>query len=112
MIAEWLTSLRISCPRHIRAMGFHKELVALAYRYERQRDHWQPHLRNTRNVIAAAIDKCPEKHVALVLGAGALLDVPLERLCEQFAMVHLVDVVFLPGTRRAAKRFDNCDLIT
>ncbi len=112
MIAEWLTSLRMPCARHIRAMGFHKELVALAYRYERQQVHWQPHLQRTRDVIAMAMETCPENKTALVLGAGALLDVPLARLCEQFARVHLVDVVFLPGTRRAAQRFDNCDLVT
>jgi len=112
MIAEWLTSLRMPYPRHIRAVGFHKELVALAYRYDRQQAHWQPHLQQTRDVIAAAMDRCPAKRTALVLGAGGLLDVPLARLCEQFARVHLVDVVFLPGTRRAAKRFDNCNLIT
>ncbi len=108
MIAEWLTSLRISCTPHIRAMGFHKKLTGLAYRYKRVAPHWRSHQENTREVISAAIDACERKNTAVVLGAGALFDVPLEQLCQQFERVYLIDVVFLPSTRRAIRGYKNC----
>lgn len=111
MIAEWLMSLRITCAPHIRHMGYHKQLVAIAYRFDRQRNHWHTHLQKTRDVIEAAMEKCPEKNVIVILGAGILLDIPLEEICRQFKKVYLVDVVFLPRTRKSARQYSNCQLI-
>ena len=112
MIAEWLTSLRISCLPHIRHMGYHKELVAISYRSYRQRAQWRVHLQKTRDSIKMALEKCPRKNVIVILGAGILLDIPLEEICRQFDQVYLVDVVFLPSTRKITRRYSNCRLIS
>lgn len=112
MIAEWLTSLRVSCVPPMRRMGYHRELVAISYRHRRQREMWRPHLQKTTDAINTAMGMCTGKNIVVILGAGILLDIPLEEICRQFRQVHLVDAAFLPGTRKAARRHANCRLIS
>ena len=52
----------------------------------------------------------PPRRRALVFGAALVLDVPLAELADAFDEVVLIDLMFLPATRRAAKRLGNVTL--
>lgn len=93
MLAELLRQLVTPCPRYVRAMGYLDEQVSIKARHDRCRRAWEPHLERTRNVIRAAMRRCPRRRKAVVFGSGMLLDVPLAELAAAFDQVVLVDVV-------------------
>ncbi|WP_404382073.1 hypothetical protein [Caenispirillum salinarum] len=99
------------CPRPIRRLGYLHDLIAVRARHRRCRDAWAPHLAATRERVAAAAEAAPGRDLAVVLGAGLLLDVPLDVLAAAFRRVVLVDVCWLGETRRAVRRFGNVDLL-
>ncbi|MBI5895887.1 MAG: hypothetical protein HZB24_07775, partial [Desulfobacterales bacterium] len=51
-----------------------------------------------------------ERQVAVILGSGLLLDVPLAELSAAFEQVILADIVHLPEVRRYVRRFANVRL--
>jgi hypothetical protein len=93
-------------------MDYLYEAIAMRGRYRRNRDSWGPHLERTRQFVLSSASKCENRGKAVVLGAGLLLDVPLEELSAMFREVALVDIVFLPGVKRTARRFGNVKLLT
>jgi hypothetical protein len=93
MLAELFRYLVTPCPRYVRAMGYLHEQVSIKARYDRCRRAWEPHLERTKDVIRAAVKKCPARRKAVVFGSGMLYDVPLPELAAAFAQVALVDVV-------------------
>lgn len=111
MIQELLTHWMTPCPRPIRRMGFLHDLIAVRARHRRCRTAWAPHLEATRDRVTAAIDATPGRDLAVVLGAGLLLDVPLDALAAAFRRVVLVDVCWLAETRRAVRHYGNVDLL-
>lgn len=92
--------------------GHLAEQVAIWARHRRQRQAWAEHLTRARALCLAAAQACTQRRTALVLGAGVLFDVPLERLSALFTRVVLADMAFLPGTVRLAKRLGNVELVT
>lgn len=82
-------------------------------RHARQRAAWQPHLEQCRATCLDAAQACPpeRRRTALVVGAGLLLDVPLEELAQRFQQVVLLDLAFLPGVAARAKAQDNVRLL-
>lgn len=92
-------------------MGYLHDLIAVRARYRRNRAAWAPHLTATREHVAAAIEAAPGRDLAVVLGAGLLLDVPLDALSAAFKRVVLVDICWLGETRRACRRYGNVDLL-
>src|SRR5208283_740078 len=92
-------------------MDYVYEIIAMRSRYRRYRASWMPHLQNTRRFILSAVERCPNRSKALVLGAGLLLDVPLDELAATFREVVLVDIVFLSEVRRTVKRYANVRLL-
>jgi hypothetical protein len=93
MLADLFRYLVTPCSRYVKAMGYLDEQVSIKARYERCRRAWEPHLERTKEVIRAAVRRCPARRKAVVFGSGMLLDVPLSELSAQFAQVVLVDVV-------------------
>jgi len=93
MLGELFRYLVTPCPRYARKMGYLHEQVSIKARYDRCRRAWEPHLERTKNVIRAAMRKCPERRKAIIFGSGMLYDVPLSELAATFAQVVLVDVV-------------------
>ena len=110
-IRAWLEFLTTPVPRHVRTMGYVRELRALRARRHRCRNAWQPHLERTRALVRAAAARCERRRRALIVGSGLLFDVPLEDLSRQFDQVVLVDIVHLWSVHLQASRFPNVELL-
>lgn len=93
--------------------GHLAEAIAMQARHARQRAAWQPHLEQCRATCLDAALACPpeRRRTALVVGAGLLLDVPLEELARRFQQVVLLDLAFLPGVAARAKALGNVRLL-
>lgn len=102
MIGLWLRSLFTPCPWHLRRLGFLREQLAIGARYRRNRQSWDPHLRQSCAAVLAAANSCPTHQRALILGAGLLHDVPLAELAAQFQELILADILHLRRNRRQA----------
>jgi hypothetical protein len=109
---EWLERLLTPCPHWLREMGYLRELLGIRRRYKRWRWAWEPHCERSRQVIRAAMKRCPQRRKAIILGSGFLHDVPLEELCQSFAQVILVDLVHPLATRWRTRRGRNVHLVT
>jgi hypothetical protein len=107
MIAEIIDYVVTPCPRHLRSMGYLRELIELKARYGRCRGAWEPHLERTRAVIRAALDRCSQRRKAIILGSGYLYDVPIENLAGEFREVVLVDVIHPLRVRWLARKWKN-----
>jgi hypothetical protein len=97
MLAELFRYLVTPCPRYVRAMGYLDEQVSIKARHDRCRRAWEPHLERTKDIIRAAVRRCPTRRKAVIFGSGMLFDVPLSELAAAFAQVVLVDVVHPMG---------------
>ncbi len=107
MLAEWLTYLTTTCPRHLREMGYLRELIALGVRYRRRHRAWTGHLDQCRGLISEAARASTRRRKAVVLGSGLLHDIPLADLAGLFGEVVLVDVMHLRLPRRKARGLAN-----
>jgi len=112
MIGELLRYWTTFAPERVRKFGYLKRLIAVEFRERRCRAAWGPHLARTRSFIIKAIDVVPERRVAVILGSGLLLDVPVEDLSERFEQVYLVDIFHMPHVRRSVARFGNVKFLT
>ncbi len=112
MIAEALAWLATPCPLYVRRLGLLSESIAISARHRRCRQAWSPHLAASRSAIRDAIARTPRRRTALVMGSGALLDVPLADLASSFEKVVLVDLVHPWPARLEARRFSNVTRIT
>ena len=110
MILELLKYLTTPCPRAYRKIGYLSELLGIEARYARCRTAWQSHIDATRALILEAADLCPQRRVALIVGSGLCLDVPLADLAARFERVILVDILHVPAMRRLARRHPNVEL--
>jgi hypothetical protein len=92
--------------------GHLTELVGIWARQRRQRQAWAGHLARARVLCLTAAEATPPqaRRTALVYGAGALNDVPLEGLSALFRRVVLADMAFLPRTVRLARALGNVEL--
>lgn len=111
MLYALYTYLTSPCPQYARHMAYFDEALAMRSRYRRNRQAWQPHLEHTRRFVLSVAEECHNRERAVVLGAGLLLDVPLDELSSMFEEVVLVDIVFLPEVRSSIKRYCNVKLI-
>ncbi len=111
MILEFLEYLTTPCPKYARKLGYLKEAIAIGARQKRLAGPWTPHLEQSQALIRKALDQCERRRVALVLGSGLLLDIPLAELSRQFEHVVLADVVHLRAARRKAAAFANVTLL-
>lgn len=112
MIGEFLRYATTLAPERIRKFGYLKYLITLEFRAKRCESEWASHLRNTRNFITKAADLCERQEIAVIIGSGLLLEVPLSSLTERFERVYLVDIFHMPQVRREAKKYFNVKLLT
>jgi len=94
-----------------RRLGHDREAVSIAARYRRCRAAWAPHLEATKALVLEAAEACPRREVALVLGSGLCLDVPVEELSARFATVVLVDAHQPRSTRTRVRSLPNVRLV-
>jgi len=112
VLAELFHWLATPCPPVARKLGYRREAIATWRRYRRREQAWQPHLKATHDIIRRAI-AIPDRHrAAIVLGSGALLDIPLDDLATAFERVELLDLVHPRPARRTAREFDNVEIRT
>lgn len=112
MLAEIAEYLLTPCPSAARKLGYLAEAVAIRARHRRCRAAWQSHLENSREAMLEAARACPDRKCALVMGSGALLDVPVEQLARMFDRVALADVVHPLSARWRVRRLGNVRLVT
>ena len=110
-IRTWFDYMSNPVPRHLRQMGYVRELRALRARRDRCRSDWQSHLEHTRAVILDAAAQCERYRSALVVGSGLLFDIPLEELSRRFENVVLVDIVHAWSVHRRVAGFSNVRLL-
>lgn len=90
-------------PREVRALGYVREAIAIDARYARCRDAWAYHLdKCQQHILTAAASLAPGSTV-MIIGSGALHDVPLKGLMERGHSLILVDIVHLPKVRKFCK---------
>lgn len=111
MLAEALLYARARLAGQQNPHGHLTELVGIWARHRRQRRAWAEHLTRARVLCLKAAEACGTRRTALVLGAGLLLDVPLEQLSALFQHVVLADLAFLPATSALASHLGNVELI-
>lgn len=111
MLLEACQWLLTPCPTTARRMGHLAESIAIAARARRCRAAWAPHLQHSRQALLASARRCQRRRVALLLGTGPLLDVPLAELAALFEEVWLVDLVHPLAARWQAKRFPSVRLV-
>ncbi len=107
MFGEKLEGLLTPCPRHLRTMGYLRELIGMKARFKRCRSAWEPHLERTRAVIRMARDRCPQRRTAVILGSSYLRTVLVPELAPYFREVVLVDIVHPLGTLWPARKWKN-----
>lgn len=112
MIGEFIRYVTTYAPERTRKFGYLKRLIALEFRARRLATAWQSHQRACKNIIVKAADLCEKQQVAVVLGSGLLLEVPLKALTEKFERVYLVDIFHMPQVRREARKYFNVKLLT
>ena len=110
-IRAWTNYMAVPVPRHVRQMGYVRELKALQAQRNRCRDAWRSHLERTRALVLEAAAQCGQRRSALIVGSGLLFDVPLEELSAQFGGVVLVDIVHLWSVHRQVSRLPNVRLL-
>jgi len=96
MIKEFLKKILTPCDASVKELGHLTEIIAIESRYERQKKFWEPHLKNSRDFILKEATKSPLKKRINILGAGILLDIPIDELEKKFEEIVLIDIVFLP----------------
>lgn len=112
MLAELVEYLLTPCPGAARTLGYLSEAVAIRARHRRCRAAWEGHLENSRASILEAAQACAGRKHALILGSGALQDVPVEQLAKMFDRVTLADVVHPLCARWRVRRLHNVSLVT
>jgi hypothetical protein len=112
MIGEFIRYATTFAPERVRKFGYLQHLIALEFRAKRCADAWAGHQRRSRNFIVKAADLCEKQNLAVIVGSGLLLEVPINTLSERFDRVILVDIFHMPQVRREAKRFFNVKLLT
>jgi len=112
VLAELLEYCLTPCPPAARRLGYLREAVAIRARALRCRTAWSPHLERCKAFILAATQRCARRETALVIGSGALLDIPLAELSARFRKVILADIVHPLSARWRARRFSNVRLVT
>lgn len=111
MLAEWFKHLTTPAPRHLKAMGYLRELIAMEARHRRCRAAWAPHLVHCRRLILKAAEGIRRRRVT-VLGSGWLYDVPIEELSRTFDEVVLVDLLHMPAVKKRLGAVANVRLVT
>lgn len=110
MLLEWISFLRTRSSKIAKEWGFAYQNVSLKYRSERCKKAWQPHVRESRNLIEERVRAVKAKSV-LILGSGLLLEIPIEFLLQNCDKIYLVDLVHAAQIRTLARKNPKIELI-
>ena len=98
-------------PWHLAPMGYVREVRMTGRRAVETSGAWDRHLTFTRDAIRQSARHCQSRTRVVVVGAGNLLDVPLEVLTDMFDEVVLLDIIHPRATRKRALRSANIVLL-
>ena len=112
MLGEFFRYITTFAPERTRKFGYLKRLIALEFRAKRCESAWAEHQRNCKAFITKAADLCEHQRIAVVLGSGLLLEVPLKALSDRFEKVFLVDIFHMPQVVAEAKKHFNVKTLT
>lgn len=112
MIAEFFRYITTFAPERTRKFGYLKRLIALEFRARRCEEAWAEHQRSCKAFITKAADLCEHQRIAVVLGSGLLLEVPLKALSDRFERVILVDIFHMPQAVAEARKHFNVKTLT
>jgi hypothetical protein len=106
-----LSELAVYAASYRRTPGAFRPWLGTAVRHwsrgMRQTRAWAPHLAQSRGLIDTTIDDFAIRRTVVVLGSGALFDLPLESLARTFERVILVDRIHLSSVDRRIGRYGN-----
>ncbi|PCI32072.1 MAG: hypothetical protein COB54_08485 [Alphaproteobacteria bacterium] len=100
MILEALQHFLTPARREVKALGYVREAIAIDARYNRCRADWADHLDNCRQQILITSARLTPGSTVMIIGSGALHDVPVAGVLDQGHSLILVDIVHLPKVRR------------
>jgi hypothetical protein len=109
VILEWIETLLTPAAPAFRRLGAVDELVAVRARARRQDRAWADHREKSKAAILRVADGLERRDLAVVLGSGWLLEVPLESLARRFKRVLLVDLVVPRAVRAEANRLGSVE---
>ena len=95
--------------RMFRRMGYFDDQSGIIRRYQREREHWDTHLKNTRQSVMEAMSGKNSKSAA-VLGSGWLLDVPVEEMSRYFEKLFLYDIRHPVAVKKQVRLQGNVEL--
>jgi len=107
VIEEFLTVLTVRAVPGAREGGLVKEIAGIQGRHRRNRRAWADHLQHTKECITAHLWQADSREPILLMGAGLLLDVPLDALDAHPAGALFMDAVETARTRRRLRRRGN-----
>lgn len=111
MIADLIEYAANPFPWHLAPMGYVREVRMTGQRARETGTAWNDHLVATRGVIEESAGMCRKRKRVVVLGAGNLLDVPLDTLAKTFEDVVLLDIFHPRTTRKLVRQKRNVTLI-
>lgn len=103
MIFEAIQHILTPAREEVKALGYVREAIAIEARYARCRNAWAGHLDKChQHILEASACLTPDSTV-MIIGSGALHDVPMPDLLKQGHRLILVDIVHLPKIRKRYK---------
>lgn len=104
MIFEAIQHILFPARKEVKALGYLREAIAIEARYIRCRAAWADHLEKCQQHILSAANSLEPGSTIMIIGSGALHDVPMADLLARDYRLILVDIVHLPKIR---KLYDN-----
>ncbi len=90
----------------LRKMGYIRDQQGIINRYLREKENWEFHLQKTREFILQSAGN-KDKNMAVVLGSGWLLDIPLDELARDFNNVVLYDILHPSQIKKRIEKYPN-----
>jgi hypothetical protein len=89
--------------QHAKKLGYAYESIAIQSRYKRQQEAWQPHINHCYKFFMEMRGKS-----VIILGSGALIDIPMDLLVGNFEKIYLIDVVH---PRNVLSKYKNSSVV-
>ena len=106
MIFEALQHFLNQAAPEVKALGYVREAIAIEARYGRCRTDWADHLKNCHQQIMTATAPLKSTSTLMVLGSGALHDLPIGALLAAGHSLILIDIVHLAKIQKRYKTHD------
>lgn len=104
MIFEAFQHFLTPASKEAKALGYVREAIAIEARYKRCHSAWACHLEKCRQHILSAAHSLAPNSTIMIIGSGALHDVPMTDLLESGHQLILVDIVHLAKIRKACQK--------